>query len=140
MSAGEVAVPSMTLRDTAAPHQLGVAADGGRQTVMEDGASVTGDWFRAMAILRGAIPAVGFTACALLLDGLGLLFRLVFLAIGAVSIGLTWREARRSRRAGDGEVALSDPSVGIVVWSALGIPLILGVVLVALAVSGAPDR
>ena len=101
---------------------------------------MTGDWFRAMAILRGAVPAVVFTASALLFDRLGLLFRLEFLAIGSVSIGLTWREVRRAGRASDGEAALSDPSVGLVVWSALGIPLMLGMVLVVLAVSGALGR
>ena len=63
-----------------------------------------------------------------------------FLAIGAVSIVLTWRAVRRTGRAGDGEVALSDPSVGIVVWSALGIPLLFGVILVVLAMGGALGR
>ncbi len=90
--------------------------------------------FRTHALWQGLVPAVTFTTLGLTLDSLGIPFRIVLLALGAISIGLVWREVRRRGeqvKVSDGE--LSTSSVDLIIWAALGIPLILGLLLVVLA-------
>lgn len=92
--------------------------------------------FRIHSVWQGLVPAVTFTTLGLIVDSLGIPLRIVLLALGAISIGLVWREVRRRGEqvnVADGE--LSTSSVDLIIWAALGIPLILGLLLVVLAVT-----
>lgn len=92
--------------------------------------------FLPLGLWRGLVPAVTFTAVGLFVDRLGIPVRIVFLALGAISIELLWRAFRRrddEAIVSDGE--LSTSHLDLIVWTALGIPLILGLFLVVIAVA-----